>query len=111
MTLGSLNVTVAGVDGCKAGWIAVVLSPGGSPAAIVFRSFGELLAGLPPDTIIAVDMPIGLPDFSGKGGRGPEAAVRSFLGERQSSVFSIPSRAAVYAHTESFTSIERWYEG
>nr|HMQ57641.1 DUF429 domain-containing protein [Rhizobiaceae bacterium] len=31
------------------------------------------------------------------GGRGPEQAVRPFLGQRQSSVFSIPSRSAVYA--------------
>ena len=40
-------------------------------------------------------MPIGLPDRVGPGGRGPERAVRPLLGERQSSVFSVPSRAAV----------------
>ncbi len=31
------------------------------------------------------------------------------LGQRQSSVFSIPSRAAVYAADEEFSTIERWY--
>ena len=30
---------------------------------------------------------------------------------RQSSVFSIPSRAAVYACEEPFTTLEAWYEG
>ncbi len=58
---------------------------------------------------VAVDMPIGLPDFSQKGGRGPEALVRPLLGQRQSSVFSIPSRAALYAHTDGFTTVEAWY--
>jgi predicted RNase H-like nuclease len=56
-------------------------------------------------------MPIGLPDFTYRGGRGPEVLVRAFLAERQSSVFSIPSRAAVHAFTEPFTTVERWYEG
>lgn len=42
-------------------------------------------------------MPIGLPDQTGAGGRGPESLIRPMLGQRKSSVFSIPSRAAVYA--------------
>ena len=60
--------------------------------------------------VIAVDMPIGLPEITRKGGRGPEMLVRPLLGQRQSSVFSIPSRAAVYAAVEAFTTVERWYE-
>ena len=55
-------------------------------------------------------MPIGLPDITRKGGRGPETLVRPLLGQRQSSVFSIPSRAAVYAAIEAFTTVELWYE-
>ncbi len=42
-------------------------------------------------------MPIGLPESVGPGGRGPETELRSRLGDRQSSVFAIPSRAAIYA--------------
>lgn len=103
--------TIAGVDGCKAGWIAVVLMPGGEPSATVFPTFATLLEHLPDDAIVAVDMPIGLPDVTMRGGRGPEVLVRRLLGERQSSVFSIPSRAALYAHIEPFTTLERWYEG
>jgi predicted RNase H-like nuclease len=102
---------IAGADGCKAGWVAVILQPGGMPSAAVFPTFTALVDSLPDDAIVAVDMPIGLPDFTYRGGRGPEILVRRLLGERQSSVFSIPSRAALYAYAEPFTSIERWYEG
>ncbi len=42
-------------------------------------------------------MPIGLPERIIGPGRGPEQAIRPLLGERQSSVFSIPARAAVEA--------------
>ncbi|TPI61182.1 DUF429 domain-containing protein [Mesorhizobium sp. B3-1-3] len=99
---------LAGVDGCKAGWIAVHREAGVAPSVSVFPSFQSLLDALPNATI-AVDMPIGLPDFSRKGGRGPEALVRPLLGARQSSVFAIPSRAALYADTSDFTTIEAWY--
>jgi predicted RNase H-like nuclease len=104
------DLTIAGVDGCKAGWIAVMLAPGGQPAAAIFRTFAALVDSLPGDAVIAVDMPIGLPEITRKGGRGPEMLVRPLLGARQSSVFSIPSRAAVYAAVEEFTTLEFWYE-
>ncbi|AZN96847.1 DUF429 domain-containing protein [Mesorhizobium sp. M9A.F.Ca.ET.002.03.1.2] len=100
---------LVGVDGCKAGWIAVYRDPGAAPSAGVFPSFAALLDALPANATVAVDMPIGLPDLSQKGGRGPEALVRPLLGNRQSSVFAIPSRAALYAQTDGFTTIEAWY--
>ncbi|MGX9147659.1 DUF429 domain-containing protein [Mesorhizobium sp. 128a] len=103
-----ISGALAGVDGCKAGWIAVHRGPSVSPSVTVFRSFAAMLDALPADAIVAVDMPIGLPDFSQRGGRGPEALVRPLLGARQSSVFSIPSRAALYADTNDFTTIEAW---
>ncbi|WP_346892472.1 DUF429 domain-containing protein [uncultured Roseibium sp.] len=90
---------VAGVDGCKAGWISVIRRLG-VPAETrleVFSSFSEILDYLPVLSVIAVDMPIGLPDRIGPGGRGPEKAARRNLGERQSSVFAVPARSAVYA--------------
>lgn len=97
-----------GVDGCPGGWIAV-WQDGGEPAVRVFPAFAELIAAFPDGATIAVDMPIGLPEFSGRGGRGPEALVRPLLGQRQSSVFSIPSRAAVHAETAPFTTVAEWY--
>jgi predicted RNase H-like nuclease len=101
--------SAVGVDGCKAGWIAVRRDLDAAPSVRVFPSFAALLDALPADATVAVDMPIGLPDFSQRGGRGPEALVRPLLGPRQSSVFSIPSRAALYADTNDFTTIEGWY--
>jgi len=97
-----------GVDGCPGGWIAV-WQDDGEPAVLVFPAFAGLIAAFPEDAIIAVDMPIGLPEFSGQGGRSPEALVRPLLGQRQSSVFSIPSRQAVYAETSPFTTVAEWY--
>ena len=99
---------LAGVDGCKAGWIVVHRELDKPPSVSVFRSFQALLEAL-TDATIAVDMPIGLPDFSSKGGRGPEALVRPLLKARQSSVFAIPSRAALYADASDFTTIEAWH--
>jgi predicted RNase H-like nuclease len=48
--------------------------------------------------VIAADIPIGLPERVGRGGRAAENAVRPLLGERQSSVFSVPARAALASH-------------
>ncbi|SDR28738.1 DUF429 domain-containing protein [Pseudovibrio sp. Tun.PSC04-5.I4] len=89
---------VAGVDGCKAGWIAVFRWIGcdKAPEVRVFSSFAELITCEFAPRKIAVDMPIGLPDYIGQTGRGPEKAVRPLLGMRQSTVFSIPARAAIY---------------
>lgn len=87
---------IAGVDGAKGGWLAASLLPGEAPALRLFERFVDLVAALPSDTVIAVDMPIGLPDRSGPKGRAPERAVRPLLGARRSSVFSIPSREAVH---------------
>lgn len=90
---------VAGVDGCKAGWIAAIDAEAGpaEPLIRVVPRFAELFAGGPVPDIVAVDMPIGLPDRVKGSGRGPEQAVRALLGDRQSSVFAIPARCAVEA--------------
>lgn len=90
---------VAGVDGCPAGWIACLLERG-DPARAEIRLYPHIadLIGVDDHPVAtAIDMPIGLPDRIGSGGRGPERLVRPLLGERQSSVFSIPSRSAVHA--------------
>jgi len=88
---------VAGVDGCPAGWAVVFLALAGDPEPefALFPDFALLLDDPRRPAIIAVDMPIGLPERIGPGGRGPERLVRPLLGERQSSVFSVPSRATV----------------
>lgn len=102
--------TLAGVDGCKAGWVAAIRRPGAGVSIEIVGRFEGLVDALPQDAVLAVDMPIGLPDAIGRGGRGPETAVRPLLGARQSSVFSIPSRAAVYAETADFAGLDAWYD-
>jgi predicted RNase H-like nuclease len=103
-----MSAAAVGVDGCPAGWIAVWRRQDGTFEARVFPAFADL-AGRFAEAMIAVDMPIGLPDRTTHGGRGPEALVRPLLGERQSSVFSIPSRAAVLAEDAIYDRADAWY--
>ncbi|GLK82400.1 DUF429 domain-containing protein [Ancylobacter defluvii] len=99
----SAGLRVAGVDGCprladgSGGWVAVIVEPGGGMSAERITRLTDLIDRPDAPQIVAVDMPIGLPERIGPGGRAPERLVRPKLGDRQSSVFSIPSRAAVYA--------------
>ena len=92
------NAWLAGVDGCAGGWIAAFVRPQGGEARVrIVPRFADVLAAPEQPAVIAVDMPIGLPERVGVGGRAAENCVRPLLGARQSSVFSVPSRAAIYA--------------
>jgi predicted RNase H-like nuclease len=53
---------VAGVDGCPKGWIAIVLDDGRFARAEFAATFADLLPNLADAEVIAVDIPIGLPD-------------------------------------------------
>ncbi len=89
---------LAGVDGCPAGWaVALVRPQGGAVRLRVVPRFADVLAAPELPAVIAVDIPIGLPERAGRGGRAAENAVRPLLAARQSSVFSVPSRAAIMA--------------
>jgi predicted RNase H-like nuclease len=98
MSPGKTEIWLAGVDGCAGGWLAAFVRPQGAEARLrIVPRFADVLSSAEAAAIIAVDMPIGLPERTGLGGRAAENAVRPLLGARQSSVFSVPSRAAVYA--------------
>ena len=89
---------LAGVDGCPAGWIAAFVHPEGDEVCVrIAPRFADVLAAPEEPTIVAVDIPIGLPDHVGPEGRGPERMIRPLLGVRQSSAFSVPPRAAIHA--------------
>jgi predicted RNase H-like nuclease len=91
---------LAGVDGCPAGWVAAFVRAAAKEVRVrVVPHFADVVNAPEAPGIIAVDVPIGLPERIGPGGRGPEAAVRPLLGARQSSVFSVPSRAAIHAQS------------
>ena len=88
---------VAGVDGCPAGWVVAIINaddPAEARCDICF-TFEDVLNLEPVPEIIAVDMPIGVPDVAIKGGRTCDNETRSRLGGRQSSVFAVPSRSAL----------------
>lgn len=96
--LPSRDRWLAGVDGCKSGWIVAFVRAAGDEAHIrIVPCFADVLAATEAPTVVAVDIPIGLPERVGYGGRAAENAVRPLLGARQSSVFSVPSRAALMA--------------
>lgn len=95
-----MTATIAGVDGCPGGWLAVLvggLEPRAARAAIV----PDLPALLEAEAaLIGIDMPIGLMEAPGQA-RSADLAARAFLAERNleghrapgSRVFAAPSRA------------------
>lgn len=88
--------TVAGVDGCRAGWLCVAqnLRTGKCRATILAR-IEDLLRFDPAPAVIAIDMPIGLTD---RGPRACELEARKLLGRpRSSSVFPAPVRPLLRA--------------
>jgi predicted RNase H-like nuclease len=95
--MGTDTRWVAGVDGCRGGWIVVLrrLDDPGSARAQFVPWFEDVLSLDPTLEVIGVDMPIGLPPTSGIGGRSADVQARANLGPRQSAVFAVPSRSAV----------------
>jgi predicted RNase H-like nuclease len=86
-------VTVTGIDGCRSGWIAVMLD-----GSAVRARTAATLAGLGVEGVTGIDMPLGL---LADGWRTADAVARALLGPRGASVFAIPPRpvwaAADYA--------------
>jgi predicted RNase H-like nuclease len=97
----STPTQISGVDCCKAGrWIAVtaILEAFDKAEVKVFENVADLISELAPRSIIAIDVPIGLPERAIGGGREPDWVARAFLGPRKASVFPVPSRRVVYAY-------------
>jgi len=94
------DIWLAGVDGCRSGWIAAFVAADLAEVRIrLAPRFADVAAAPEAPAVIAVDIPVGLPERAGYGGRAAENAVRPLLGARQSSVFSVPSRAATEAES------------
>ena len=94
-----VDVPVLGVDACPTGWVGVLLAPGARPAALSSRSIGslvELARESAQLAVVAVDIPIGLPD---DGVRAADVLARRALGARGSSVFATLTRPAYAATT------------
>jgi predicted RNase H-like nuclease len=98
MSKAPQSVWLAGIDGCTGGWLAAFVRATGDDVRLrIVPRFADVLAAPERPEVVAVDMPVGLPERTGPGGRAAETCVRPLLGARQSSVFSVPSRAAIYA--------------
>lgn len=98
---------VLGVDGAKGGWVGALLPVTGRGAVrwVDARDIGTLVGratdaaaagGTGGVGVVAVDIPIGLPDT---GRRRADGLARARLGARRSSVFPTPVRDAVLAPT------------
>lgn len=89
---------VAGVDGCRTGWVVVLRDlTAGIYLARVVPDFHAVLALREAPQVIAVDVPIGLLATAIGGGRACEVLARQLIRDRRSSVFSAPTRAALTA--------------
>ncbi|MHC4623011.1 MAG: DUF429 domain-containing protein [Planctomycetota bacterium] len=103
------SFTVAGVDGCRAGWcvaVADVINKSGRPDAdyilelkrfFVAPTFAEVLAETQDSELVCVDIPVGLSDNERP--RACDVAARKVLGgPRASSLFPAPIRPCLSAN-------------
>jgi predicted RNase H-like nuclease len=94
---------VLGVDGCRGGWVGIVLAAGPGPPPPVRGVSGATMAdvvgaatALGPVAVIGVDMPVHLGDAWP---RPCDVAARHHLGRKASSLFVTPPAAAYAAAT------------
>ncbi|HEU5000102.1 MAG TPA: DUF429 domain-containing protein [Lapillicoccus sp.] len=104
---------VLGADDCRAGWVGVVLVDASSRARVcVAPTFAGLVAEAATKDgleVVAVDMPIGLPDTTR---RRADVLARAELGPRRSSVFMTPTRDALAEPTHARASaVNRTHAG
>lgn len=100
------SILAAGVDGCRGGWLAALARGERSAPRTEMRlvlTLAELVDALDETTVIAIDVPIGLPQLTGS--RPCDAQARSRLTHREpiyrrtSSVFNPPDRELIATTT------------
>lgn len=98
--------TICGVDGCRGGWVAVSKDlNSGRVSWRMHESIEALASQVPEYELIAIDIPIGLPDT---GPRLCDLEARKLLGARGSSVFPAPVRAVLNATSPDEASAIRY---
>jgi predicted RNase H-like nuclease len=98
---------ICGADGCRTGWVTVAEDLSSGHISWHVRDSLEAIAQGPPEPqLIALDVPIGLPDI---GSRECDLAARTLLGPRASSVFPAPIRCLLAApsHADACLARER----
>jgi len=92
-------MTYVGVDGCKGGWFAVILTADGGWEVEVFPDVFRLWEKYSGAWVILIDIPIGLRE-RGHEERKCDKRARELLGPpRASSVFPAPCRSAIHARS------------
>ncbi|MEM9666996.1 MAG: DUF429 domain-containing protein [Bacteroidota bacterium] len=94
------DLWVAGLDGYRGGWVAVLapVEAAGPLRVCRLETFDGVLTLPGAPVQVGVDMVIGLPEAAQRGGRACDRAARQILGRpRGSSVFSPPVRAVLAA--------------
>ena len=89
-----------GVDGCRAGWLAVRVEWSSGRLALdyaLYPRFAPILEQYPDAAAIAVDMPMGLYESGRVRARPCDQAARQRLGRRACCVFLPPTRAMLDA--------------
>lgn len=90
----SKNLHCIGLDGCKAGWIAVSRKGGAGPLkAQIFNHFSAETCDF---DVVCIDIPIGLPDI---GNRQCDIAARQMIKPRGCCVFPAPPRPLLVAES------------
>jgi predicted RNase H-like nuclease len=99
---GLYKVFVAGIDGCRGGWVSFKVDLRSLDTSVELIDVPSILRNKPDDlSILAIDIPIGLLD----GSRICDKAARKLLGQpRGTSVFAAPSRTALSAKTHAAAS-------
>ncbi len=82
---------VAGIDGTKGGWVAILLEDGRFRRDELLRPIDSSFAELGAADVLAIDVPIGF------GPRAADGAARAYLKGTASTVFSTPGREALNA--------------
>lgn len=84
-----------GVDGCRAGWLAIGLESENKWQVDIFPEASNLWDYHRQASLILIDIPIGL-KTDGRVERRCDPVARQLLGPRRSSVFPAPCRGAIY---------------
>lgn len=82
---------VVGVDGCRAGWVAVRLDADRRVTVLLATTFAQIKAACPGVAAIGVDMPLGLVE---EGWRDADVLAAARLGRYRSRLFMVPPRGA-----------------
>lgn len=85
-----------GIDGCKGGWIAAIYEDGRLHVE-KYVSVEEIFEKYPKFEDAFIDMVIGLPSSAAE--IRPDTAARKIVTPQTSTIFSVPSRQAVYEET------------